>query len=175
MSHRAMRDAVEIFVDNLPRQYLSTLQQIDDMLSVMKRVAEARYLREFYNYNHQEALRKAEEKREAKEKRRKQLEQERIEATQALIDIGTLRKGSFIKVVGARDSKSIREVMDIHNSHDTLTCRKWSRVSITPEPRNDPIDAWRTAGCLKIDGKWYQSQPYMTTHGFGKVVRVIAS
>ncbi|TFG99674.1 hypothetical protein E4H12_01885 [Candidatus Thorarchaeota archaeon] len=170
MKTESVQEIIEAFLDSLPKRFFEGKYSFQPVLDKLEMAAGTRIVRE-KSY--------AEDRRQQKAASRQKLEGERFLGTRALIDSGYLKKGSFIKVTGARDTNSIREVVDIHRDNKHLTCRKWSPVNVTQKQRNDPMNAhfddWRENGYLKIDGKWYRPEPYMTTHGYSKVATVIAS
>lgn len=85
---------------------------------------------------------------------------------------GDIVPGTFIKVLGARDGKGIRQVVDIET--DRLTCRQWMPIAFGElrQVQKDP-DGARNAGYLKIADVWIKPQSQMMTHDFNKVVKLL--
>jgi len=102
-----------------------------------------------------------EAKREKRRKKDAQTLNEREANVRKWLKDGTLIKGTFIKVTGARDGYGIREVVEIKSDH--LVCRQWLPFNRC---------TYGTAE-IKIDGRSFSAQTQMTEHGFNKVAEIL--
>lgn len=118
------------------------------------------------------AQRQDEIARSRRSKREALLAAARAANVEKWIKDGTLKKGVFVKVKGARDGAGIREFF----SHDyrAIHCRQWRPVSAWAMNKAASPDALRAQGYLKVGGMWISPEPQMTTHEFDKVMRIIS-
>jgi hypothetical protein len=108
--------------------------------------------------------RKQNEQEEAKLQDRRHLDAQRFAQRERQVrkwlKDGTLTKGTFIKVTGARDGYGIREVVEIKT--DRLVCRQWL-----------PFNRCTYGDAIKMDGKSFSPQAQMTEHDFNKVAKIL--
>jgi hypothetical protein len=84
---------------------------------------------------------------------------------------GTLVKGTFIKVLGARDGYGIREFIEVQSGR--LACRQWMPMHLSRHALIVDPDKLRAKGFIKIADMWLIPQAQMTTHEFNKVAKIL--
>jgi hypothetical protein len=116
--------------------------------------------------------RREEEAQEARRTRDTEVRRERAANVEKWLEDGTLVKGTFIKVTGARDGHGIREFISLQGHY--LACRQWLPMRFSRHDKTIDPDKLRSQGCIKIADMWISPQAQMTTHEFNKVAKILS-
>lgn len=117
----------------------------------------------------------AQDAREEADRERRRLDAQEAADERALqvkrwLKDGTLKQGTFIKVLGARDGSGIREFIGVRDR--VVVCRQWTTSSWKRRVPNDATIR-KVGKRVWIGQNELTAQDQITTHEFDKVSRIL--